>query len=291
MYLIDYIYANPAEAGRKNCFIAHLSDIHQWIGIKNAPNLQTLTAHKGYKKEHRKTYHGLGGLVYRDQNGHYGNMGIKAIYSFHILLNEKKKTYLSMGLAGEYTQRTLDENGFLNYNSDPALSGSGRTTWNPNADFGIILSNKALSFGFAVIDLFPAMKTISDPVISESQSRKYSLYLSKYIPVNHSVAIEPAFMFKANELLFTQADFSTKILINDLYWLGFSYRHAADAFPGKPLSVLIYAGINIHRWSIDYSFTYNMSTIQKYQYGSHGIIISYKICSNERGAVPCPAYK
>ena len=291
MYMIDYYYANPAEAGRKNCLIAHLSDVHQWLGIKNAPNMQTLSIHKGFKKEHRMSYHGLGGIIFRDQNGHYGSTGFKASYAFHVLINERKKTYLSMGLSGEYAQRALDENGFLNYNSDPALTGSGQSAWNPNADFGIILSNKTFLAGFALLDLIPVNNSISAPVASERQNRKYSLFFSKSLPLTHTIEAEPSFMFKINEKLLNEADFNCKLFFNESFWLGLSYRHALDAFPGKSLSLIIYAGVSYNNWCFDYSFAANTGSLQKYHYGTHGLTVSYKICSNEKGAVPCPAYK
>jgi hypothetical protein len=98
-------------------------------------------------------------------------------------------------------------------------------------------------------------------------------------------------MFKTNEFLFSQADINTKLFFNEIYQLGISYRHSLDKFPGKPLCVLVVAGVNIHRWSIDYSFTSSIGSLQKYHYGTHGLTISYKICSEERGALPCPAYR
>jgi type IX secretion system PorP/SprF family membrane protein len=291
MYMIDYIYANPAETGRKNCLIARLSDIHQWFGIKDAPNLQTLAIQKGFKKEHSNTYHGLGGMICRDQNGHYKSTGIKAMYSFHVLLNEKNKTFISFGLAGEYAQRSLDETGFLNYNSDPALTGNDQSMWNPNADFGIVLNNANFSSGIAILDLFSASNPISEPVTLEQRNRKYSLFACKMFALTHNMIAEPSIMLKTNEALFSQVDINTKLFFDDFLWLGISYRHILDVLPGKPLTGLIYAGVTIHRWSIDYSFTYNMGSLQKYHYGTHGLTISYKICTIERGALPCPAFK
>jgi len=291
MYLVDNYYANPAEAGRKNCLIMRISDVHQWLGINNAPNIQAFAIHKGFKKEHRSSYHGLGALVYRDQNGHYGSNGIKASYAFHILLNELNRKTLSFGFSGEYTQRALDESGFLNYNSDPALTGSGQSVWNPNADFGIILSSRNFYTGLAILDLLPSNNSISEPVPTERRSRKYSLFFSKTVSVFHNIEAEPSIMFKSNESFFNQFDLNTKLFFSELYWLGFSYRHAMDVFPGKPLNGLIYAGIIFRNWNIDYSFSFNISNLQRYHFGTHGLTLSYRICNEERGAVPCPAYK
>lgn len=289
MYLIDYIYANPAEAGRTSCTIARLADIHQWFGIKDAPNIQVLAAHKSFRKEHSPTFHGLGGILYRDQNGHFYSIGIKAIYAFHVYLNEQRKTYLSFGLACEYAQRSLDETGILNYNSDPALTGNN-SAWNPNADFGLILTVNKFYTGFAVLDLLPALNTVSDPVSSELHNRKYSIHTGKLIYVNRNLNIEPSIMFKTNEYFFTQTDLNTKFLFGEKYWLGLSYRHAMDEFPGKSLNGIIYAGIFFKNWTVDYSFTFNIGSFQRYNYGSHGLCVSYKFCANSKSSIPCPAY-
>jgi type IX secretion system PorP/SprF family membrane protein len=291
MYLVDYFYANPAATGLRNCLVARFAGIQQWIGIKEAPNMQIVAAHKSYKKEHKSTYHGLGGVVFHDQNGHYQAIGTKATYAFHILLNPENNLRLSFGIAGEYTQTSIDQTGFINYNSDPAYSGNRLKSWNPNGSVGILLSNNNFFSGLAVLDLVTANNTISGPVAADRLSRKYSLFFGRQIAIAQNIIAEPSFMLKTNELLFSQADLNTKILISDICWLGISYRHTLDIFPGRPLCGLFYAGIIIRRWSFDYSFAFNIGSLQRYHYGTHGITISYKICSEEKGAVPCPAYR
>jgi type IX secretion system PorP/SprF family membrane protein len=291
MYLTDYFYANPAETGRKNCLIARVGDIQQWIGIKNAPNLQTFAIHKGFKKEHKKTYYGLGGIFFHDRNGHYQSLGFRASYAFHMMISSYNNTYLSLGLTGEYAQRSLDETGFSNYNSDPSLTGNIVSVWNPNASFGILLSNNNFYSGLAILDLFPYFNSISNPVASELQNRKYSLFVGKKLLIRQNLIFEPSLMFKTNEFQSHQIDLNVKMETEDFYWLGFSYRHALDGFPGIPLNGLIYAGIVLRNWSIEYSFAFSIGSLQEYHYGTHGITLSYKLCSEERSAIPCPAYK
>ena len=47
LYPYNSDFANPAATGISGCFEVAATDMHQWVGISEAPNLQSLSVQKG----------------------------------------------------------------------------------------------------------------------------------------------------------------------------------------------------------------------------------------------------
>jgi hypothetical protein len=76
--------------------------------------------------------------------------------------------------------------------------------------------------------------------------------------------------------------------MGDLWWIGLSFRHNLNTTPGKAIAILPMAGINIGNFGIGYAMELTPSHIIRHNYGTHELIISYRICKD---GFRCPVYR
>jgi len=86
--------------------------------------------------------------------------------------------------------------------------------------------------------------------------------------------LEPSVMVKATEIGLAQADITLKLIYNQFYWAGISYR--------TQTSIGLLIGGRAKKIYLGYAFDYNLSDIQKYSFGSHEINISIKFGDSSR---------
>ena len=92
-YMFNKLVLNPAYAGAREILTVDLLDRAQWLGIDDAPQTLTFSAHTSIRN--RKVGIGLHG--YRDALGPSVNLGLMAAYSYSILFDY---SYFSFGLQG-----------------------------------------------------------------------------------------------------------------------------------------------------------------------------------------------
>ena len=88
----------------------------------------------------------------------------------------------------------------------------------------------------------------------------------------------PLVVVRAGKATPLQYDVNVNFLIKNKIWLGASYRSAAD------ISALIGLQIN-PQFSVNYSYDYALTKIQKYSQGSHEITIGYLFSYKQRKVV------
>ncbi|UCE92611.1 MAG: PorP/SprF family type IX secretion system membrane protein, partial [Flavobacteriaceae bacterium] len=79
-YLSDNVYlVHPAAAGIGNCGKIRFTYRQQWVGVEDAPSLQTLSFHSRITEKMA-----VGGIVFNDENGYHSQQGFLATYAYHI---------------------------------------------------------------------------------------------------------------------------------------------------------------------------------------------------------------
>ena len=91
------------------------------------------------------------------------------------------------------------------------------------------------------------------------------------IDVSDIVTIQPTTMLRAIEALPMQFDINTRLIYENKYWIGASYRHQ-DAIVG--MFGLSYSGIEL-----GYSYDVTISNIKTYSNGSHELHLTYRIAT------------
>ncbi|MBN2213458.1 MAG: PorP/SprF family type IX secretion system membrane protein [Bacteroidales bacterium] len=292
LYLHDNTLLNPAFRGRENCRVISLADHHQWLGIKDAPNTQVLNAYGRFYLPHGSTdtWHGLGIRLCRDVNGAYQHMNLGGTYAFHVRLPGKGKTALSMGIEAMARQYILDQTGFGNIDYDPVIGGNRINAVSPAFNLGIALYHPGFYAGITVADLLPPLANVTsaEPVY---KGRHYFLTAGQKINSRSDVFIfEPSMVIKMNESLHKQIDIGINISYRQKFWFGLSYRHNLDRFPGRSLSLIPFAGYRHGNFQASYAFLSGFNPLTFQSYGSHELMLSWRLCRKEMHALPCPVY-
>jgi type IX secretion system PorP/SprF family membrane protein len=293
LYIHDINLINPAFRGRENCQIISLADHHQWLGIKDAPNTQVITAYGRFylSQGTTATWHGLGAQFYRDANGAYQQINLGISYAFHVRLPGSGNRALSMGIEALTRQYMLDETGFENISFDPVITGTRINAMSPAFNLGIAFYNQQFLTGITVADLLPSINHIAaqEPVY---KGRHYFVTAGYKIAGSSGIfEFEPYVVLKINESLYKQVDLNIKALYREKLWFGLSYRHNMDHLPGTALFLVPSAGYLSGNIQASYAcrFGFNRLTFQSYL--SHELMLSWRLCQKRMGALPCPAYE
>jgi type IX secretion system PorP/SprF family membrane protein len=291
LYFTDYEILNPAFTGWNNCLAVTLSDNHRWIGIKDAPNTQFVYARDRFALPKADNYHGLGMMIARDRNGSYFNFKADLIYSYHVLLSSRRKSYLAFGLSASANQTTIDEGEFYNYNNDPVITGARLSAWNPDLTVGTCYYDGTFFGGMTASNLLPAVSFISDPQPADKNHRLYVLIAGMRTKLRKSdLEMEPSVAFLYLESGYSRIDLNCKGYYRQNFWLGVSFRKYLTGDMASSMGILPSVGLLIRNLEMDYSYELGFSSIQRPSYGTHTLMLIWKICRESKGEVPCPAY-
>ena len=92
--------------------------------------------------------------------------------------------------------------------------------------------------------------------------------------VSHDLEMEANVLLKTTEQLIPQADLGVKFYYKEDYWAGMAFR--TDG------SLIALLGLRTNGLYVGYAFDLSLSSIQRFNYGSHEISISYKMGDNAR---------
>ena len=131
-YLSDNVYlVHPAAAGIGNCGKIRFTYRQQWMGVEDAPSLQSLSFHTRITEKMA-----VGAIAFNDENGFHAQQGFLATYAYHINFgNEAALNQLSFGLSFMYSQNSVNQSSFGV--PDPVISQGIESSSYYNADFSL----------------------------------------------------------------------------------------------------------------------------------------------------------
>jgi len=295
-YMMNGYLLNPAIAGAYGYTAISLTAREQWLNIPQAPKTHALSfdtrllknsfisskrsIRKRRKSSARSGRVGLGGYIFNDKNGLIDRTGIQLTYAYHLRM---KKAQLSFGLSGQGYQFTVDKEQFRPFsNDDQTLDNMDNAFFVPDANFGVYYVMEAFYAGLSINQLFESPFRLGDNSANryEEMLRHYYLTAGYKIDINprsrrkSNFSIEPSFLLKTNELLNTQLDINAKLYFDQKYWAGVSYR------TGHAFAIL--GGFKYDKYYFGYAFDYPLSSIRRYNYGSHEFIITARFGDNAR---------
>ncbi len=263
---------NPAIAGSAYVPQACLSYMKQWVGIPQSPrtlmasasirignydfyNPRQLIHSSGLKSRERV---GLGIAIFSDSNGPVVSRGFYGTYAYHIPLNHAR---LSLGITGKAEQRILDGTLFQpTYPGDPVLSDIRESFTSPNADIGAYYYSAKLFGGASVHNIIPLEDKINPGSKVKPDLVLHGGYIfSSFGKPNMEINLNVRYL----DLNVLEYDLFLRTYIREIHWIAISYKsYAALAF---------YLGLNIRDIYLAYSFETSLSSIVRYNMGSHGI--------------------
>jgi type IX secretion system PorP/SprF family membrane protein len=296
-YYFNEFLINPSVAGYDGRTIINATGRKQWVGFSdNVPqtvlgSVQTRilkksydirTGRSGHKSFRRSTEGrvGLGAIVYNDQNGAIHRTGAQLTYAYHIFIQNSQ---LSFGLSGNMFQYRIgkEDAKLKNPEIDPLSGAIGKSTWVPDAGFGVNYMTGKWHLGLSVAQLFQSNLKIGNnsdfKKTDDLKLRRHYFILGDYrfrIPSAPDWEIEPSTIMMLNEKFQFQGDFTLKAYYDRKCWFGLSGRTTKD--------FVVLGGIRYKNYYFGYSFDYGFSGISRYTYGSHEISISAKFGDTAR---------
>lgn len=291
-YLADNNFViSPTYAGIGDNFRIRANGLTQWVGIKGAPDNQSLYA--DFRVSDRS---GVGLSLYNDKNGNTRQKGAKFSFAHHLVLDYYSKQYLSFGISYNLNSFRIDiENFEPHYGSsgvDPYVTDD-RSTNNNNFDAGVLYRNKGFYFSFNANNILK--KDIDDfNGIEPSLLLNYQIYSGLIIPSknNKKVEFEPSVyyqMFSSDKRSSTDVNFKYRQYTGrndsqDYFWAGISYRFLNDQL-FKPLNIGPMAGIMKSKFYFAYSYQITTNAMAGYNSGTHMITIGIDFL---QGISNCP---
>lgn len=217
---------------------------------------------------------GLGASIMNDRNGAIVRTNVNFTYAYHINIETGQ---LSFGLSFLAQQFKIDQElaELSSQPGDPVEGLIGKSTYIPDAAFGINYSASNINVGLSAFQLFQSPVKFDGQEIyfkELKQTRYYHLigtYLGELRGISNKWEYEPSLIIRATEILQASADISMRIIYNKEYWAGLSFRTSGD--------FVLLMGLKVNRLYFGYSFDYGFNEISKLSYGSHEALIAIKL--------------
>lgn len=264
---------SPSYAGIGSSLQIRLNGVSQWVGVKNAPNTQSITV------ESRLAERFGGGLtIFNDSNGFTSQQGARLSLASHLTLSNLHDSFLSFGLSYSFIQFSQDTSQ-NNLNQLGILDeGFGtRNISNNNFDISMLYRYERFAISANLINVLD--KKIDLFTSREPKAlRRYSLYTLYTFKVNRNTEFEPSLFVKYFESDGrSKTDVNLKLrrrISNGYLWGGVSVTLLNDqvALPND-FSPMI--GIKKNNFYFSYGFGLDTNEIVNYNYGTHMITLGF----------------
>ncbi|MBS7232690.1 type IX secretion system membrane protein PorP/SprF [Flavobacterium psychroterrae] len=268
-YMYNTMSVNPAYAGSTGTLEATLLHRSQWVGIDGAPETQSFSIHSPLVNE----MIGLGLSVVNDKIGPSNELYVDGNFSYSIPLGYEKR--LAFGLKAGMRMLNVDwSKGRFYNNNDVLLNQNIDNQMKLAVGAGIYYYTDKWYLGFS-IPSFLQNDYYDDVQESIDYDRLHYYLMGGYVfDLNPNLKFKPAFLVKAVSGAPLTADISANFMIAEKFVIGGSYR--------TDDSVSILAGFQISRsFYIGYAFDYTVSDLNKYNDGTHEIILRYQFTQRE----------
>lgn len=265
-YMFNGLLINPAYAGSKDYTSSTLMYRKQWTGIEGAPVTYSGTIHGLIKKKKL----GLGLSIQQDLIGVTKETDIYSMLAYHLPLGTGK---LSVGIQA----------GISNFNSevvkltywDPNDKVFDYNTFNsllPNAGFGVYYYQQKFYAGLSAPFLLSYDKSqggsLGNGTPMHHQVRRYFATAGAVFETENALKFKPSFLIRYEENTAIQYDLNLNVLINDIFWIGASYR-------SQEAVILLFEYQLSKKLRLGYSYDYSIGELSNYNSGSHEIMLGY----------------
>lgn len=270
-YLADNPFVmSPTYAGIGDHVKIRLNGLTQWVGIKDAPDTQSLAADMRIGEKS-----GIGTLLYNDSNGETKQRGARLSFAHHLTLDRYDDEFLSFGLSYNFNQFRID---IQNFDAlDPSVTDD-RATTNHNFDVGFLYRLDKFYFSANASNLLDKDLSNFNPVFEPNRLRNYYVYTGyRYMKNRNSkVEVEPSVffqLFESDGRSVTDLNLKFRFYeFEDYYYAGINYRFLNDQI-GSPLYIAPIAGLKKSNFYFGYSYQIILNEILGYSSGTHVVTL------------------
>jgi len=278
-YLHNGLMINPAYAGSREAMSTAVSYRMQWMGIADAPKLQTISLHTPLKND--KVALGLKASFM--QYGVTRSTSVYGIYAYHIRMAKGK---LSLGLKAGVDFSNTDYTGLLGITRpDPVFTDTDKPYMLPNAGAGVYYFSRRLFAGVSVPSFLFYKNTGNGNTQAYHSFDEYDFIFS----AGGLITFSQTFKFKPSVLIdysmhdskhINQLDINGNFIISDLIWVGGSYRTTEQVAVG-----MFQLQIN-PQLMFGVSYDYPAGRMNSYSKGSSELFLRYEFGSKVSAANP-----
>lgn len=270
-YLADNPFVmSPSYAGIGDHVKIRINGLTQWVGIKDAPDTQSLAADMRLGEKS-----GIGILLYNDSNGQTRQRGARVSFAHHLTLDKYDDKFLSFGLSYNFNQFRIDIENFDSL--DPGVTDD-RATTNQNFDIGFLYRWDKFYFSLNASNILNKDLKKFNPVFEPNRLRNYFIYSGYRYKKNKNsdIEVEPSVFFQLFESDGRSVtDLNVKLRwydFEDYYYGGFTYRFLNDQI-GNPLYVAPIVGLKKGNFYFGYSYQVILNEILGYSTGTHVVTL------------------
>lgn len=266
-YMFNMLVLNPAYAGTNDVLSVTAVGRKQWV-IDGGPRTLTFTVHSPLRNKRV----GLGLYCYTDVLGPQQTSGVVTNYSYNVSVGKKGK--LSLGLQAGILHSNID---WLKVDmpdpNDVAYMGDQTKKLIPDINFGVYYYTDKFYAGISSKHLLEQEFSIAEV----GQSSVYGNLLRHFygmvgvaIPITDNLVLKPSTLIKYVRNAPLQVDLNASLLINEVLWLGVSYRTERTA-------VFLAELVVGQRLRIGYSYDVFLNELSVYNKGSHEVMLGYDL--------------
>lgn len=278
-YMFNGLVINPAYTGSQESLVMTATSRAQWTGLNGAPNTQVASVHSPIKLSRSA----VGGVFIHDEIAVTNQYGFYGTYAYRIPVSENAKISVGAQAGVSYYRSNLDDLFIVTPGGtpDPAFSQT-ETRYLPILGLGVYYYSKRTYVGLAVPQVIDNRWDNQDAVSKSRQVRHFLLSAGHVFDLGPNLKLKPNTLLKWVEGKEFQFDLNANLLIHEFLWVGASYR-MNDSVDG-----LVQWNIT-PQLSLGYSYGYPTSDIATTQYGTHEILVNFRVKHN-RHVVFSPRY-
>ncbi len=262
-YMFNMLPLNPAYAGSHEYPSATVIARKQWLKIDGAPATQTFSAHAPVYKSKM----GLGITAINDKIGVTSNAGLYAAYAYRIRF---EKSILSMGLQAGFTNCVSRFSQLeVRTPNDPAFASDDVHFFLPNFGGGVYYYTRKFYAGFSVPHIMDHLGKRTNVAYNAVQYQHYFLTAGFVTELSPQLKLKPSVLLKAVPGAPIQADLNTMLMINEVLWVGVSYRTATS------LNFIVQAMLT-DQLSLGYAYDSALNKIRTINTASHEVMLNYR---------------
>jgi type IX secretion system PorP/SprF family membrane protein len=278
-YLADNPFViSPAYAGIGDHVKIRANGLTQWVGIKDAPDMQSLAADMRIASST-----GVGVFFYNDKNGNTRQYGGKLAFAHHLVIDKYAEQFLSFGMSYNMNQFKVE---IENLETPDMAINSNKYVINHNFDVSFLYRYGGLYANITASNLLN--KKIDIFEINEPNTLRNYQFYGGYIMKKGDFEIEPSTFiqyFESDGRSTTDVNLKLRYMDEeDYYWAGINYRFLNDQM-GDPINIGPMVGLKKSNFYFAYSYQVTTNNLSAYNSGTHMITVGLDIF---QGISNCP---
>lgn len=303
-YVFNPLFINAAYAGYRGDTYVSAVYRKQWEGIPGSPVTAGVSA--DWLVPGREERMGFSAKLLSDKLGPQRVLYASGGYAYRIPMDATGAKRLCLGFGVGITQYSLDGNVFKYVDNNDQYIPVGKTNKIvPDANAGIYYYTPNWYLSASVNDLLATrtanVKYSWNDYIFQTMQRSPHLYVGAgtILKFSDNVKLKPSFLWKEDFKGPSNIDLNAFFLLNDVIWLGGSYRTGMRLWNKNNLQSnleqkdAIAAILDVYATPylrIGYAYDFTISKLNPYQNGTHEISVGLRFLNKKASRIISPRY-